>query len=94
MNDRANEENILRERAREAIRSGKLPARRPDRTLGGPGSQVHCAVCGELILRNQLELELEFKRHGVNPGLDSYHIHPRCFAAWQTALRSPDSGMT
>ncbi len=57
MNDRANEENILGERAREAIRSGKLPARRPDRTLGGPGSQVHCAVCGELILRNQLELE-------------------------------------
>jgi len=94
MNDRANEENILRERAREAIRSGKLPARKPDRTLGGSGSQVDCAVCGELILRNQLELELEFKRHGVNPGLDSYHIHPRCLAAWQTALRSPDSGMT
>ena len=31
------DEQILREKAREAVRSGKLPARRPDRTWGGPG---------------------------------------------------------
>ena len=88
MNGPANEESLV-EMAREAIRAGKLPARRPDRTFGGPGSQADCAVCGELISRSQMELELEFKRHGANPGLDSYHVHPRCFAAWETALRNP-----
>jgi len=93
MGDPANEESLV-EKAREAIRGGKLPARRPDRIFGGPGSQIGCAVCDELIPRSELELEVEFKRHGVNPGLDSYHIHPRCFAAWETALSSPDSATT
>jgi hypothetical protein len=28
-------------------------------------------------------VELEFHRHGVTPGLDRYHLHHRCFAAWE-----------
>jgi hypothetical protein len=39
------DELILREKAREAIRSGKLPGRRPDRTWAGPGLGVACAIC-------------------------------------------------
>jgi hypothetical protein len=40
-------------------------------------------VCGDAIPRQQSELEIEFNRHGVMPGLARYHFHPRCFAAWE-----------
>jgi hypothetical protein len=73
----------LREQAREAIRSGKLPSRRPDRTSSGPGSDVTCAVCGALVKRDQVEIEIEFKRHGRTPRLDRYLLHLRCHAAWE-----------
>jgi len=32
------DESIFREKAREAIRSGRPPTTKPDRTFGGPGS--------------------------------------------------------
>ena len=56
------EEVILREKAREAIRSGKLPTRKPDRTFGGPGMGKSCAVCGDTIPPEQMEFEIEFHR--------------------------------
>jgi len=31
------DESILRAKAREVVRTGKMPSRRPDRILGGPG---------------------------------------------------------
>ena len=69
------EEFILREKACEAIRSGKLRAGRPDRTFGGMvGSGLTCAVCGDLVKLDQVELEIEFNRHGMTPGLDRYHL--------------------
>jgi hypothetical protein len=77
------DEAILREQAREAIRSGKLPVGKPDRTFGGQGSGVTCPVCGNPVKREDLELEIEFNRHGVTPGLDRYHLHVRCYAAWE-----------
>ena len=76
------DEALLAEKAREAIRSGRLPARPPDRTFGGPGTGVTCAVCHEPVTRNQMELEIEFNRHGATPGLDRYHLHTKCYAAW------------
>lgn len=83
------DEHTLREKAREAIRSGRLPSRRPDRTFGGPGIGASCAVCGESVTRDQMELEVEFNRHGPTPGLDRCHLHTRCFAAWG-AVRDAD----
>ena len=79
------DEAILREQAREAIRSGRLPVTKPDRTFGGQGSDVTCPVCGNPVKREDLELEIEFNRHGVTPGLDRYHLHVRCrcYAAWE-----------
>jgi hypothetical protein len=82
MEDQANEESLV-EKARAAIQAGKLPARRPDRTFAGPGSGTLCAVCGERTSRDQTEFEIEFNRHGVLPGLDRYHLHQPCFAAWE-----------
>ena len=73
----------LRQQAREAIRSGKMPSRNPDRTYGGPGSGVTCSVCAELIRPDQAEIETEFKRHAVSPNPDRYFLHVRCLAAWE-----------
>jgi hypothetical protein len=81
------DEKLLRSKAEEAIRTGKLPSRRPDRTWGGPGVGATCAVCGEPVKKDQLEFEVQFARDGDNPGLDKFHIHVRCFAAWELERR-------
>jgi len=73
----------LRERARAVIQSGKLPSRTPDRTWGGPGVGATCSVCEKPVTKDQLEFEVQFARDGDNPGLDKYHVHIRCFAAWE-----------
>ena len=71
-----------REQARDAILSGRLPARPPDRNVTQHGrSGAACPICGELVQRGQVEVELQFRRQGL--GWDRYHLHPRCFAAWE-----------
>ena len=77
------DEQVLREKVRIVIRDGKLPNRHPDRTWGGPGVGALCAVCELPVTRQQLEFEIQFARDGDNPGLDKYHVHTRCFAAWE-----------
>jgi hypothetical protein len=77
------DETILREKARAAIRNGKLPERRPDRTWGGPGVGASCAVCDLPVTKDELEFEIEFAHDGTDPGLDKFHVHLRCFAAWE-----------
>ena len=77
------DELFLRQKVREAIRSGTLPTRAPDRTYGGPGSRVICAICSELITPDQSEIEIEFRRRAVPPNLDRYFLHVRCMAAWE-----------
>ena len=77
------DEPRLREQAREAVRTGKLPARPQDRTWGGPGVGATCAVCGKPVTKDEMELEVQFARDGANPGLDKFHLHVRCFAAWE-----------
>jgi hypothetical protein len=74
---------ILREKARAAIQSGKVPARTPDRTWGGPGVGAKCAVCEKPVTQNELEFEIQFAHDGDNLGLDEFHVHTRCFAAWE-----------
>jgi hypothetical protein len=77
------DETVLREKARDVIQTGKLPSRRPDRTWGGPGVGAECAVCGLPVRPDEMEFEIQFARDGDNPGLDKYHVHIRCFAAWE-----------
>jgi hypothetical protein len=60
MNDKA----TLREKAREAIQCGKLPAMKPSRPWGGPGSGTPCSVCGEPVKPGQMEPEIEYRRDG------------------------------
>jgi hypothetical protein len=77
------DEARLREQAREVIQTGKLPARAPDRTWGGPGVGAACSVCTRPVTKDELEFEIQFARDGDNPGLDKFHVHIRCFAAWE-----------
>jgi hypothetical protein len=77
------DEARLREQARASIQNGKLPARAPDRTWGGPGVGAQCSVCDRPVTKQELEFEIQFERAGDMPGLDKYHVHIRCFAAWE-----------
>jgi hypothetical protein len=78
------DESALRANAREAIRAGKLPNRRHDRTWAAPGVGALCTICGESATKDQLEFEIQFVIDGAGaPGLDRFHIHIRCFAAWE-----------
>jgi hypothetical protein len=82
------DEDTLREKARTVIQKGKLPSRRPDRTWGGPGVGAPCAVCDLPVRPTEMEFEIQFARDGDNPGLDKYHVHIRCFAAWEFERQS------
>ena len=73
---------LFREKARAAVKNGKLPARAPDRTWGGPGVGAPCVVCALPVTKNEMEFEIQFARDDDNPGLDKFHVHIRCFAAW------------
>ena len=77
------DEARLREQAREAIEKTRIPQHLPDRTWGGPGVGVACAVCELPVTKDQLEFEIQFAHDGEDPGLDKYHVHIRCFAAWE-----------
>jgi len=82
------DEPILREKAREAILSGRLPTARPSRTFYGHSAGARCAVCGDPVRRGELDFELEFR---ASPPPDARsevrrcHMHERCFAAWEVA---------
>jgi hypothetical protein len=74
----------LREHAREAIRSGKLPSRPADRIVRRHGwSGLSCPVCRELVKRDEVDVEIQFRRQDPTLGLDAYQLHTRCFAAWE-----------
>jgi hypothetical protein len=77
------DEMILRQRAREALQAGKIPAKRPERTWGGPGVGAQCVICERPVSRDELEFEVEFTRDGDRPSQDKFHLHLRCFAAWE-----------
>ena len=77
------DEPILREKAREALYSRRMPTRHPDRTWGGPGVGAPCSVCTLPVTADQMEFEIQFSRNGDNPGFDVFHVHIRCFAAWE-----------
>src|SRR5262249_2065128 len=71
-------------RAHEAIRSGKLPSRPADRIVERHGwSGLPCPVCGVPVKRDEVDVEIHFRRHDSTLGLDSYQLHPQCFAAWE-----------
>jgi hypothetical protein len=77
------DEPRLREQARAVIQSSKLASRNPDRTWGGPGVGAPCSVCEKPVTKEEMEFAIQFARDGDNPGLDKFHVHIRCYAAWE-----------
>ena len=76
-------ERRVRDMVRKALQLGIIPARDPDRMWGGNGVGAPCTICGEPVTPDQVEYEVEFAHEGAIPGLDKYHVHLRCFAAWE-----------
>jgi len=56
------------------------PARRPAR---GEGQALAPTVCGVPVTKDEMQFEIQFARDGDRPGLDKFHVHIRCFAAWE-----------
>jgi hypothetical protein len=82
------DEKSLRDKARAAVKAGKLPSRAPTRTWGGPGVGAPCAVCELPVQPDEMEFEIQFAHDGGSPGLDKFHVHIRCFAAWEFERRN------
>jgi hypothetical protein len=80
------DEAVLRDRARRAMLSGRLPGRRPDRIWGGPSGGAECAICGARVTPDELDFEIEFFRNEGDRGVDRHHVHIHCLAAWETEL--------
>jgi hypothetical protein len=75
------DQGVLRQQARLAIQSRKLPDRLPESTLGGPGIDAPCAVCDRPVRADELEIELKYSDRAK--GAASYHFHVRCHRAWE-----------
>jgi hypothetical protein len=84
-NDTNNEE-ALRQKARQLVRSGKLPICRPDRVWGGRGEGVKCSICDIAVTEAEIEFELEFFRA---PTVVRHHVHLDCFTAWERERDEP-----
>ena len=78
--------------AQAAILDGRIPSRRQARTWGGPSSGAECAVCEQPIAKSQVEVELEFATDGKDSEAVHYHVHFRCFTAWDAARGREETG--
>ena len=80
------DEPILREKAREAILSGRLPVAKPSRTFYGHSAGATRGVCGYPVRRGEMHYELEFRASpppDASPQVRRCHLHHLCFAAWE-----------
>ena len=84
------DEARLREHARDAVEQKKLPNRPPDRVWGGPGIGVACTICGRPVTKDEMEFEVEFAEDGASPHFAVYHVHIRCFSAWELVRSKVD----
>jgi hypothetical protein len=65
----------VRERVRQLLTSGRLPAEDPVKLWAGPSMAKPCFCCVETI-STATEYELDFRD---TPGI---LFHPRCYAIW------------
>jgi hypothetical protein len=79
---------LLSEKVRSALRAGKIPNRTPDRTSRGPEVGAKCPIC-DLPFTVEDLVEVDFAHEG-DTGVESYHLHLRCYAAWEFERRKED----
>ena len=84
------DEPLLRVKAREAVEQRKLPNRHPDRLWRGPGVGAPCAMCDIPVETHEMEVQTQFAREGGAPYFDVYHLHVRCYSAWELVRTKVD----
>jgi hypothetical protein len=76
----------LRDLARQALTTDKIPNRWPDRVSSIPGIGAPCAICASPVY------EMEFEAHWAmdleESRFDLFHFHDPCFAAWEFARKA------
>lgn len=75
--------------AREAVESGRLPTRPPDRKSDAPRNGTSCTICAQALSPQELGYELEFAQAGREPA--THFLHIPCFVAWESQIRDPAS---
>lgn len=78
------DEGTLTKKAREAIQARKLPNGPPTRMSAGNGFGTGCPICDNLVQPDEIGYEVEFAASEESAARKVYHIHARCFAAWET----------
>lgn len=90
----SHEPSGLRQRARERIRSGKLPNHTPTSTWGGSANGARCPVCDGDLRCDELELAFEVKPRDGSDG-KTYQMHVSCYIAWESeVLEGSASGVS
>ena len=44
---------------------------------------VACIICDQPVAQDEMELAVGFAGDETMPGVDTYHVHVRCYAAWE-----------
>ena len=52
-----------------------------------PGVGAPCVVCDRPVEKAEMELEIQYARDGGAPHFDVFHVHTRCYAAWEFVRR-------
>ena len=82
-------QTLRRIMAKEAIESGRLPTRPPDRKSDSPPDGASCTVCMLPISPQSHGYELVFAQAGGSPA--THFLHIPCFVAWESQFRDPVS---
>jgi hypothetical protein len=80
------QERELRRRAREEIKSGRLPGSLAASIWGGRGTGLSCAVCGDDIRSDQVEYEISDPCGG-----EPFRFHLTCHTVWQLEGSPPST---
>ena len=70
--------DTLRVHAQTLMAEGTLPRSVPLRSIAGLGSDLKCALCGELVVNAEPEVEVYFLRRAFEP----YFFHRGCYVLW------------
>ena len=70
--------DMLRVHAQTLMAEGTLPRSVPLRSIAGLGSDLKCALCGELVVNAEPEVEVYFLRRAFEP----YFFHRGCYVIW------------
>lgn len=78
------DELFLRQRVRNAIVSGLLPNRLPDKPGGRPATGAECAICKKPTTDGEHKLTYNW---GLR--VRTYYLHPLCYRLFQQELERP-----